>query len=183
MTMDIMELLRRQDEQVSHAASEVNAAEILAAEAHQDLIQKRMHFEKLREQRETLTDVARQNGVLDETTKESPDVFDLTGEATNEWRSLTRLDAVERVLRETTAPRHITEIETDLKFHGRTDDTYPLVSASLANLRARRGTVVAVGHGRWEFNRAGTNTVVTNQIAMSEEKSLYDAELNAAGGA
>jgi hypothetical protein len=156
--MDIMEILANKDAEITRTASEVNQAEVVASVANQSLAEKRTHLEKLRHQRETLAEVAQQYGVVEENPATTLEAMDVAAEEIAEWRSLTRLDAVERVLREATGPRHITEIDMDLKAHGRPDETYALVSASLANLRRRRGTVVPLGHGRWEFNRAGTNT-------------------------
>jgi hypothetical protein len=165
--MDLLETLDWLDQRISQAESDAETADRKSLEAAMAAVLIREELEKLRSQRVTVEELARTVGVLSEPeTLETIDVVptELARAETEEWRAMSRLDAVERVLREATSARHITEIETDLKFHGRTTDTYPLVSASLANLRARRGTVVPVGHGRWEYNRAGTTTGALNAV-------------------
>jgi hypothetical protein len=73
-----------------------------------------------------------------------------------DWSALSRVDAVERVLRDSSSPMHLTEIQTELKRHGRSNDGLDAISATLAHIKGNRGTVVSVGHGRWEYVRAGT---------------------------
>jgi hypothetical protein len=74
-----------------------------------------------------------------------------------DWSALSRVDAVEQVLRDSSSSMHLTEIQTELKRHGRSNDGLDAISATLAHIKGNRGTVVSVGHGRWEYVRAGTN--------------------------
>ncbi len=71
-------------------------------------------------------------------------------EEDNGWDTLTRLDAVERVLALAGAPRHISKIVAELHAKGR-NDTVDLVSAALSDLKNRRQTVENVGSGRWRI--------------------------------
>ena len=64
-----------------------------------------------------------------------------------EWRSLTRVDAVLRVLREAGAPLGAADIKTVLHKAGRDDRPAP-VAATLGYLK-RRGRVSHEGIGQW----------------------------------
>lgn len=67
-----------------------------------------------------------------------------------EWLSLTRVDAIERSLREH-GPMHLSEIADLLAQRGRPRDDLAAVSASLSNLKATRQSVVILGQGRWGY--------------------------------
>lgn len=67
-----------------------------------------------------------------------------------EWVSLSRVDAIERALREA-GPLHLTEIRDLLVARGRPSDPVEAISASLSSLRATRQSVVLVGKGRWDY--------------------------------
>jgi hypothetical protein len=149
--MNILDLLKKQDEAISHAASEANAAEIKAGEAAQAAAEMRKILDELRAERATLEEVGRRYGQLDDlpAAAEIKSLTDYGLEDRSEWQGLTRLDAVERVVRESHEPIHIRAIVDTLHANGRTADTYPLVSASLANLRQRRESVKPAGRGHW----------------------------------
>jgi hypothetical protein len=134
--MEIQELLTRVDAKIKEAAEHLKFAEAEAEKARADLVQ-------LMGDREDLVDVARRFGVP------------LVGapEEAAEWKNLSRLDAVERALSEHKGSLHLTEILKVLESHGRDQDSYSLVSASLANIKERRGTVRSLGSGRWEYVR------------------------------
>ena len=173
--MDILAALSRKESEIDDAEVDLGEAEIRADQAVQDVLTKRTVLDKLREQRGTLIDVARQYGALEEEALATPTVTHIGDQEIAEWQGLSRLDAVERILREAIEPRHISEIVTDLQFHGREGDDYALVSASLSNLRSRRQTVVSLGRGKWEYIRAGTNTgrhPVMDQMADETRAAL-----------
>ncbi len=65
----------------------------------------------------------------------------------DEWPTMNRLAAVERVLTESTRPMSPTHVTSVLSEHGRSDRP-ALVSAALANLK-NRGRAVRLGHGLW----------------------------------
>ena len=67
-----------------------------------------------------------------------------------EWVSLTRVDAIERALREA-GPLHLTEIAALLADRGRPRDDTAAISASLTSLQKSRQSVVLVGKGRWDY--------------------------------
>jgi hypothetical protein len=64
------------------------------------------------------------------------------------WRSLTRTDAILRLLRETDQSISPTDISKMLRSRGREDDTPDYVSAALAYLK-RNGKVERSGYGKW----------------------------------
>ncbi len=74
------------------------------------------------------------------------------------WAQLSRVRAVQRVLDEAPGPLHLAEIEAVLRSHGRFNDDVALISATLAYLKRRRGTVASVGGGRWEARRTQPST-------------------------
>ena len=66
------------------------------------------------------------------------------------WLTLSGVDAVERVLRES-GPLYLREIADLLAERGRPRQKVEVVSADLSYLRRKRGTVANVGRGRWDF--------------------------------
>lgn len=66
-----------------------------------------------------------------------------------DWRPLTRIAAVEKVLRLAGNPLAPKEITKRLRSTGR-DDEYPLVSAALAYMK-RQGVVESAGYGLWKL--------------------------------
>ena len=71
--------------------------------------------------------------------------------AAENWSHLSRVDAVERVLRECERPMHLSAIEDVLRAHWRAGDTVTLISATLAHLKRSKGTVATLGGGNWEY--------------------------------
>jgi hypothetical protein len=149
---NILDLIRGYHPRIAEAAIATQAANEAANEASRAATVARLELEQLKKELAVLVKVALDHGI--DPPELSPS--DLPQEA-EDWRSLNRLDAVERVVREAAVPVHINEIVDVLQSHGREEDSYQLVSASLANLKARRGTVIPVGQGKWTFNASGTN--------------------------
>ena len=67
-----------------------------------------------------------------------------------EWATLSRVDAVERALRES-GPLHLTEIQSYLVQRGCERSSIGAISATLTNLNHHRSSVANVGKGRWDF--------------------------------
>ena len=90
-----------------------------------------------------------------------------------EWSAMSRVDAIQRALREAPGPMHVTDILNELNRHGRTNDTTETISATLAHIRNKWRTVVNLGGARWEWIRAGTNASghppYPVQLGVSEE--------------
>lgn len=70
---------------------------------------------------------------------------------TEDWTTMSRLDAVERVIREAGRVMHVREITDALKVHGRADDSQAMVSMSLQALRRNRGTSRMDAKGYWSY--------------------------------
>jgi hypothetical protein len=153
---DLLDLIRDYDQDIAKAEVEAQAAIDRVHEAAKAATLARGRFETLRSERSVLAKIAEERGIAEHVAP-LPEATIPPEDYEDDWRSMNRLDAVERILRESPGPMHINDIENSLRFHGRLDDNYQVISASLANLKSRRGTVVAVGQGRWEYVRAGTN--------------------------
>lgn len=69
------------------------------------------------------------------------------------WATLTRVDAVERALREA-GPLHLNEIQRYLAQRGCVRSNLAEISATLTNISRRRGSVANVGKGRWDYIKA-----------------------------
>jgi hypothetical protein len=158
--MDILDLIGNLDKQIIRASSEANTAMIDAQAAIDVGVEKAEALTKLRSQRATLKEIATANGVVIDAQPEPLEDISPTNHDDDalDWHAMSRLDAVEHVLRSSDNPLHISQIGQHLAQHGRKGDTDALISASLSNLQKRRHTVVSVGRGNWEFVRAGTIT-------------------------
>lgn len=77
----------------------------------------------------------------------------LTGEGDPSRASLSRVDAVERALREA-GPLHLNEIQRYLVQRGCEQSTIGAISATLTNLNHHRESVANVGKGRWDYTLA-----------------------------
>lgn len=82
----------------------------------------------------------------------------------SEWRSMSRTDAVERVLAEAGGELHRKDVTTRLAERGRTGDTIDAVSAALAYMaRGDNPRVESLGHGRWRLKSGAPHPApVTN---------------------
>jgi len=165
MVVNINELLKKQDAEIERVRAETIAARDIALEATEIADKKTDELQALINERSALAEVAKRFGAID---KSPPEIA--SNDDGEKWRRMTRLDAVERIVRESPVPIHITEIQGALTAHGRTEESYALVSASLANLRQRRGTVQPVGKGHWRYVSSGQH--VMDQIAAETRARL-----------
>ena len=131
----------------------MQVAELLAALAA-DITDTRSWVNELRAElaqaEQRLTDLqvearAVENGLSRYGTAPPPPV-----EADPSWHSLTRVDAIERVLRDH-GPLHLSEIQTLLVQRGCERSNVAAISATLTTLNRRRGSVVNTGKGRWDY--------------------------------
>jgi hypothetical protein len=163
--VQITDIIRRLDVEITDAEQVVADAETKAAAAHHEAFLARERWEALRAERATLEQTARRYGELPAETLP-------TGPPATDWQHLSRLDAVEESLRQG-GPLHIKEIESFLATQGREGDTYQLVSATLATLARRRNSVKALGRGRWAIDPNGiAQRQLVNQIAADTHARL-----------
>ncbi len=162
-TDPILDLIIQQDREIDNVQQLLSGLAAQASEA-------RATLSELIVQREALEQIAIRRGW---------DVPPAPGEVrsldSEDWINMPRTRAVEKVLEESSTGLHLTEIQTNLKMHGRTDDSLEVISASLAHLKKSRGSVVSLGAGRWEFIRAGTNTgrhPVMDQMAAEVQSAV-----------
>lgn len=149
MNKPMLELLKGLDDEIALATNLADELERIAVHAVDDAQAARQRLDSLVNERGVLEGVARRQGMLDEA--EIANRADSTEPDGPEWSDLSRLDAVEHVLKEAKGPLHINHIVSRLTSLGRPNDTYHLVSASLATLKDRRGTVRPVGGGNWIY--------------------------------
>jgi hypothetical protein len=162
--MEIDALLQRQDAEITAAHVELKEAEENAAAANERAAFARDKVASLMAERRIMERLARRYGALP---AEPP-----TPPAEDDWTSLNRLDAVEKALQN--GPLHLGEIEIVLQQHGRTDDTYALISASLATLRRRRKSVKPLGGGRWATDPDGiAQQRVMSRIATDQRLRIF----------
>lgn len=151
--MDLPSLFDRIDTAIAETAQGLEAAEETAAHLNAKLFELRKRMEDLQSQRLALETISREFGEGEDQVPLPPS----DAAPNDEWVRLPRLGAVERILQLSPVPMHLDQIGAALRSHGRTGDTYPLISASLATLKRRKGSVVATDRGWWQYVRAGTN--------------------------
>jgi len=164
VTDPTLAVVQQQDEEIAEAEQEIA---LLTAR----LGVLRGTLDDLIAQREALVQIALRRGyspndLMPPRTTNSDD-------AETDWLVLSRVDAIERVLRECSTSIHLAEIEGVLKAHGRTNDSTESISATLAHIRKTRHTVASLGAGRWEYVRAGTSAAghppYPVQLGVSQE--------------
>jgi hypothetical protein len=144
--------MKRLDEQIAIEQAALHDLDV-QAEQH------RRHLAKLEVDRQTIEEVAISLG------NDGPSASAIMdAEETEEWRALNRLDAVERVLREHQVPMLLGAIAAALEEHGRHADTTPVISASLAHLKKRRGSVSSQRRGLWYYVPKGEPLMVGRRI-------------------
>ena len=136
-SVDLIDALKRIE-------NDISAGRKRQIELEEERVRIAEELSDLRGQLHCLTNVIRKYG--------SQDVADALDahEEDNGWDSLTRLDAVERVLALAGGPRHISKIVAELHAKGR-NDTVDLVSVALSDLKNRRQSVENVGSGHWRI--------------------------------
>jgi hypothetical protein len=132
----VVGLIRRHDEEI------INAEARLAA-LNQQVATARRLLADLNRERSALETMAQRGGV------EAPWRSSTASQKPN-WTEMPRVLAVQQVLDDARGPLHLGEIESTLKEHGRCNDDVALISATLAYLKRRRGTVTSLGGGRWK---------------------------------
>jgi hypothetical protein len=133
--MEVTELLAGLDREITQADETVNWLLTELAQAQQRLTDLRIEAKAVR------SAVQRLSGGPAATTAPDPS-----------WLTISGVDAVERALNEA-GPLHLHEIADLLVSKGRDRQAPEHVSANLSQLRKKRGTVVNVGKGRWDYLR------------------------------
>ena len=168
--MDIVEIIRRQDLEIDEAKLTLAEAEARAASAGRALADAQLRLDGLVKERSMLIHTAERFGAVESPTSDEVP----TPPSRSEWMEFTRLDAVENAL-DRNGPMHINEIVEFLRESGRSGDDYPLVSATLATLRSRRGSVKPLGKGRWEFIAGGKELRVSLEKQADEARARIGA--------
>ena len=151
----ILDLILQQDREIDEAIRQQSELDAQLSTARRTLTE-------LVAQREALEQIAIRRGW---------DVPPAAGEVrtleSDDWVSMPRTSAVERILKESDGSMHLTEIQTALAAHGRGNDSLEVISASLAHLKKQRKSVASLGGGtgRWEYVRAGTSTGMGREAA------------------
>jgi hypothetical protein len=133
----IVDLIRRHD-------AEIVSAEAWITSLNQQILTMRRLLADLVRERSALEAMAEREGV-----KAPPASGPVCPEGPA-WTELSRVQAVQQALVEASGPLHLVEIEAVLRSRGRSNDDVALISATLAYLKRRRGSVASVGGGRWE---------------------------------
>ena len=138
----VVDLIRRND-------AEIAGAEAWLSTLNQQVTSVKRLLSDLNRERATLEQMARRSGVDAPTGPARPS-------RTPNWIEMPRVQAVQQVLDEATGPLHLQEIEAALRSHGRGNDDVALISATLAYLKRRRGSVTSMGAGCWVSASVGT---------------------------
>ncbi len=133
----IVDLIRRHD-------AEIVSAEAGITSLNQQISTARRLLADLVRERSALETMAEREGV------KAPPVPGTVCQEGSSWTELSRVQAVQQALAEASGPLHLVEIEAVLRSRGRSNDDVALISATLAYLKRRRGSVTSVGGGRWE---------------------------------
>jgi len=94
------------------------------------------------------------------------------------WPTLTRVDAIERALRES-GPLHLNEIRSYLVRRGCEPSSIGAISATLTNLHQHRESVVNVGKGRWDYvgGTEGTNPSIGDTAPPVQDEPPLEPEM------
>jgi hypothetical protein len=152
----ILEVIRQQDEEIANTEIQFNEFTELAQDAKRRL-------EDLIIEQSALKQIAYRRGALLAPMPETSDELNA-----HLWMSMSRVDAIEKVLRESPEPMHLSEIDVALRSHGRPSDSSEAISATLAHIKKTRQTVVSMGQGRWAYLRVGTNAAGERHPVMEE---------------
>ena len=131
-----LDLIRRHD-------AEIVSAEAWLTALNQQVATVKGLLADLNRERSALVTMARRSGV------EAPAGAGPRSQRPS-WTEMPRVQAVQQVLDDAPGPLHLLEMEAVLRSHGRVNDGVSLISATLAYLKRRRGSVRSVGGGRWE---------------------------------
>jgi hypothetical protein len=132
----VLGLIRRHDAEIADAEARLAALNLQVATAKRLLAD-------LNRERSALETMARRSGV-------QPPRGRASESDEPSWVEMPRVLAVQQVLDDASGPLHLVEIESALQSHGRCNDDVALISATLAYLKRRRGTVTSLGSGRWK---------------------------------
>ncbi|MGO9583233.1 MAG: hypothetical protein ACLP36_10530 [Acidimicrobiales bacterium] len=145
--------------------AEIEQVEVLVENLSDQLSRAKALLSQLLIERDALESVARRRGL------DIPAPTTQTETPNSAWATMNRVDAVEQVLAKIPGSVwHLSEIEAQLELNGRSGDTVPLISATIAHLKRTRGSVESVGTGVWRYVPEGER--VMRQIAKETHARL-----------